>query len=192
MTTQPTSSEPPETGWTVSDYMELEPEDHRHELIRGRLVVTPSPTYEHQSILSELGWQITTHVKEHDLGACVQAPCDVVLSDETVLQPDFIFVASDRLDELRQGHALRGPPDLVVEVLSPETARRDRTEKRELYAEAGVPWMVIVDPDERTAEVFELADDARYTLDDSAGGDETLTIGRFPELDVELADLWLD
>lgn len=191
MTAQP-EPEPPETGWTVSDYMELETEDHRHELVRGRLVVTPSPTYEHQSILSDLAWQITTHVKSNDLGDCVQAPCDVVLSDETVLQPDFLFIASDRVDELREGHALAGAPDLVVEVLSPETARRDRTEKRELYAEAGVPWMVLVDPEERTAEVFELADDGRYSLDTSAGGDDVLTIGRFPELEVELDEIWLD
>jgi len=191
MTARP-EPERPESGWTVADYMELQPEDHRHELLEGEFVATPSPTFEHQSILSELVWQITTHVKENDLGTCLQAPCDVVLSDETVLQPDFLFIASDRVDGLREGHALAGAPDLVVEVLSPETARRDRTEKRELYAAAGVPWMVVADPEERTAEVFELADDGRYSLDTAAGGDERLAIGRFPELEVDLDDVWVD
>jgi len=191
VTTQP-KPDPPETGWTVDDYMQLEPDDHRHELIRGRLIVTPSPTFEHQSILSNLSFEITAHVKEHDLGSCVQAPCDVVLADDTVLQPDFIFVATDHLDDLRDGHALTGAPDLVAEVLSPETARRDRTEKREIYADAGVPWFLIVEPKGRVVEVFQLQNDGNYAVAATAADDDVLSFDLFPDFELDLSDLWFD
>jgi Uma2 family endonuclease len=149
----------PKKGLTVDDYMALEG-DQRHELIRGRLVMTPSPALGHQHTNNQLGRRITNYVAEHDLGLCVQAPADVVLFEDTVLQPDFLFVAKDRLAELYDGHSLTGPPDLVVEVLSPGTIKRDRIEKMDLYGEAGVPWLLLVEPDERFVEVFRLEEDS--------------------------------
>ena len=74
---------------------------------------------------------------------------------------------------------------------SPGTVGRDRTTKRRLYADAGVSWLVNVDPVGRTVEVYELSDDGRYVLAETARDDESFTIGLFPELTIELADVWL-
>lgn len=179
-------------GLTVDDYMAME-KDQRHELIRGQLVMTPSPALGHQHANNQLGRSITNYVAEHDLGLCVQAPADVVLFEDTVLQPDFLFVAKDRLAELYDGHSLTGPPDLVVEVLSPGTIKRDRIEKMDLYGEAGVPWLLLVEPDERFVEVFRLEEDSgKYRRDDRASDDESLTFDLFPDLEIDLSEVWFE
>jgi Uma2 family endonuclease len=182
----------PKKGLTVDDYMALEGEQ-RHELIRGRLLMTPSPALGHQHTTHEIDYALTSHVREFDLGHCFEAPTDVVLFEDTVLQPDFLFVAKDRLADLYDGHSLTGPPDLVVEVLSPGTIKRDRIEKMDLYGEAGVPWLLLVEPDERFVEVFRLEEDSgKYRRDDRASDDETLSFGLFPDLEIDLSDVWFD
>jgi Uma2 family endonuclease len=177
--------------WTVDEYMELDDEQER-EVLRGELVVTPAPNFAHQRSIAEIGSQIRNWVREHDLGEYAYAPVDVVLADDTVVQPDFVYVADERFDELYDGHGLTGAPDLVIEVLSPATVSRDRTTKREIYAEAGVRWLVHVDPEARTVEVFELGDDGRYSLAESACDEENFEIGLFPGLTVELEGVWLE
>ena len=179
-------------GWTVDDYMEMEDEEGAYELLRGELVVNPGPNLSHQEVVAQLGTKLVNHVEAHDLGKCYYGPTDIVLADDTVVQPDIVFVAADRFDELYDGHGLTGGPDLAVEVLSPATASRDRIRKRELYAEAGVAWFVLVDPDDRTVEVFELGDDGRYAVATSGAEDDALTIGRFPEMEIRLGELWLE
>jgi Uma2 family endonuclease len=181
-----------EGNWTVDDYMALD-EEQNHELIRGRLVVTPSPTFRHQHTNHELARLVGNHVDEHDLGYCVEAPADVVLGDDTVLQPDFLFVSEERFPDLYDGHSLTGPPDLVAEVLSPGTVKRDRIEKMDLYGEAGVEWLLFVDPDARFVEVFRLEEASRkYRREDRAADDEVLTLELFPELEVELSRIWFE
>lgn len=181
-----------EGGWTVEDYMALD-EEQRHELIRGRLVVTPSPSFAHQRTNYELGRIIGNHITDEDLGVCVEAPADVVLADDTVLQPDFLFVAKDRFPDLYDGHSLTGAPDLVVEVLSPGTVKRDRIQKMDLYGEGGVEWLLLVDPEARFVEVFRLEDESgKYRRDDRAADDDVLTLDCFPGLDIPLAEVWFE
>ena len=90
----------------------------------------------------------------HDLGKILIAPLDVVLSDEDVLQPDILFVSRGRLGIITDRN-VQGAPDLVVEVLSPGTADRDRTLKRARYLRFGVREYWIVDPQSRTIEVLQ-------------------------------------
>lgn len=178
--------------WTVDDYMALDEEDEQYEVLRGELVVTPAPTVAHQRSLGKIGRQISNHVEAENLGEYLQAPVDVVLADDIVVQPDFLYVTAERFDKVYDGHGLTGPPDLVLEVLSPGTVSRDRTIKRQIYADAGVPWLVHVDPEARTVEVFELTDDGHYLLAESASDEDSVAIGLFPDLTIELADVWLD
>jgi len=176
-------------GWTIAEYMELD-DDTRYELLEGRLLMTPAPNRHHQGFITRLGTEIQQHVWEHELGICYHAPFDVVLADDTVVQPDFTFISADRVDDLLDDHGAVGAPDLVVEVLSEATGARDRGPKREVYAEAGVEWLVHADPAALLVEVFRLNDEGKYVLEETFEGEDRFYVELFPELEVDLAEIW--
>ena len=132
----------PIVKFTYEDYLNA-PEDKRYELLDGELIMTPSPGELHQSVSALLGWKLIQFVAENRLGKVYSAPFDVVLSDLDVVQPDLIFVSNERGHIITPAN-IQGGPDLVVEILSPSTAERDKTFKRALYARHGVNeyWMV--------------------------------------------------
>ena len=105
----------------------------------------------------DLGTLMNLFVKENNLGRVFSAPTDVVLSDTNVVQPDLLFVSNERSHIITEQN-IQGAPDLVVEILSPSTANRDWTTKRELYAAHGVKELWIVDPDARIVWVMLLRD----------------------------------
>lgn len=149
----PTSSEA--TGpYTVADYMALPEDGPQYELLDGRLEMNPSPRSYHQRVLGRLHVALYEQLERTGLGLVLLAPMDVVLDDRNVLQPDLLFVRAERTGIVRD--RVHGPPDLVVEVLSPSTTRRDREVKRRLYARFGVPACWIVDPEARSLEALGL------------------------------------
>ena len=107
------------------------------------------------------------------MGNVLLAPTDVVLSDTDVVQPDILFVSQARR-HIRTRENIQGAPDLVVEILSPTTAERDRTVKSDLYAQHGVQEYWIVDPDARTITVF-LLNGGAFEEVDTYSERETLT-----------------
>ena len=141
---------------TYEDYRNApESERERYELFEGELVMVPSPSFKHQLILGNLVDLLRKFVSENDLGMVLFAPLDVILSDDTVLQPDMLFVAKERASiAVKEG--IRGAPDLVIEILSEATAKRDRTYKKALYARYGVKEYWLADPDTKTIEVLAL------------------------------------
>ena len=126
------------------------------ELVYGVVREPPSPRYGHQSIVTRLTILLGTLVDERGLGRVCVSPMDVVLDEPAalVVQPDIIFVASERLEIIRD--RIWGPPDLVAEVLSPRTAVRDRTIKLEWYRQYGVRECWLVDTRRRWVEVVAL------------------------------------
>ncbi|MDW8186393.1 MAG: Uma2 family endonuclease, partial [Anaerolineae bacterium] len=102
------------------------------------------------------------YVELHDLGVVLPAPFQMKLS-RTGREPDLLFVARPHLDRLHPTH-LEGPADLVVEVLSPESAARDRGEKFYEYQEAGIPEYWLIDPHRQWAEFYRLDPAGRYRL----------------------------
>ena len=145
----------PAIKFTYEDYQHT-PEDQRFELLDGELTMVPAPNLRHQRIGTRLGALLHAFVQERDLGEVFHAPCDVVLSNTDVVQPDLLFVCEERAHLLLGGDNVLGAPDLVVEILSPSTAGRDRTLKRALYAKHGVKEYWLVDPDARTVTVLRL------------------------------------
>lgn len=144
--------------FTYEDYRNLpESETKRYELLEGDLVPLPTPGTYHQRVVGNLMFLLWQFVREHKLGEFLHAPCDVVLSEDSVVQPDILFVSKDR-EGIITLQNVRGAPDLVIEVLSPGTADRDRTIKRGLYAQHGVSECWIVDPNRKTIEVLELGE----------------------------------
>jgi Uma2 family endonuclease len=140
----------------VDEYFELPETLRPMELVYGVVREPPAPRYGHQNVLTHLGALLDRHVREHALGEVCVAPVDVVLDVDAalVVQPDIIFVSSHRLSIVR---------DLVVEVLSPGTARRDRTTKLGWYRDYGVGECWLVDLRLSHLEVVELGGTGRST-----------------------------
>jgi Uma2 family endonuclease len=142
-------------GWTYEKYLELDDET-RYEIIDGELLMTPAPGTRHQDVQRELGVRLASFVMERSAGRMYFAPTDVVLGDEDVVQPDLLFIRAARVAEVVRADAVHGPPDIVVEILSPGSVRRDRYQKLGLYGRMGVPEFWIVDPANRAVEVLTL------------------------------------
>ena len=158
--------------FTYEDYLNT-PEDKRYELLDGELIMVSSPSIPHQRTERELAFQVIGFVKRHDLGEVFFAPTDVILSDTNVVQPDLLFVSHERAHIIAH-NAIHGAPDLVVEILSPSTARRDLTFKRRLYAKHGVKEYWQVNIDDRRVTVLSLGDND-YVVTAIYGSGETLT-----------------
>ena len=149
------STAQPVFKFTYEDYRTAPP-DKRYELVDGDLVMVPAPNLKHQTVQVRLEERLARFVRENSLGMLFFAPCDVVLSDTDVVQPDLLFVSSDRAHLLSSGENVRGAPDLVIEILSPATAGRDRGYKRALYAKHGVAEYWLVDPSAETVRIHRL------------------------------------
>lgn len=160
---------PEKKRYTYEDYLRT-PDDERYELIEGELIMTPSPVPSHQRISRELGFELLKFVKENNLGEVFYAPCDVVLDNENVVQPDILFITKDRLNIIGDKN-IKAAPDLVVEIISENSAYRDLIQKKRLYATFGVKEFWLVIPKEELIEVYTLGEREfelfkRYRKDD--------------------------
>jgi Uma2 family endonuclease len=173
---------------TYDDFLLFPDDGNVHELIDGEHYVTPSPNLRHQLISSHLFLLIGGWLEEHPIGKIFYAPLDVVFSRFDVVEPDLLYVSNERAAELLSGQHVTGAPDLVVEIGSPGTRKRDETIKRRLYERSAVVEYWIVDPDidvirvcrrngERFARAVELSSEA---------GD-VLTTALFPGLEIPLS-----
>jgi Uma2 family endonuclease len=147
--------------WTYSDLKHTPDDGKRYEIFDGELVVTPAPGPPHQITTLELTMRLYRNLAE--VAITLISPVDVLLAPRRVLIPDIVVVRNERR-AIVTGRAVEGPPDLVVEVLSPRGATRDRVRKAPLYAKSGIPEYWIVDPVARTIEVYALGDRG-YCLD---------------------------
>lgn len=134
--------------YTYEDYLKT-PDDERYELIEGDMFMTPSPETDHQRISRELEFKMIRFVKENDLDEVFDAPYDVYLNDEDVVQPDILFVSKERLNIIDEDK-LKWP----LEIISEGTAYRDTIQKKMLYARFGVKGYWLVATKERMAEVY--------------------------------------
>jgi Uma2 family endonuclease len=165
------------------DYDAL-PDQPRCELLFGRLYVTPSPTPWHQMVALFL-WRQLQEIAEVAGGFVSSAPLDVVLADHSVVQPDVIYVSPQRLGVLRQ--RIEGAPDLLIEVLSPSSGRRDRGEKLSLYAQTGIREYWIVDPETRQIE-FLVNEAGRFIVSLPVAG--IYRSQQIPEIHLDIAGFW--
>ncbi len=144
------------TRWTYAEFARLPSEGStRYEVIDGELVVTPAPSRGHQRVSVLLSSLLHGFVTAHDLGEVYHAPFDVLFAEGDYVEPDIVFVRRERLDILSD-RGCEAAPDLIVEIVSPSTAARDRGVKRDRYRLFGVPEYWIVDTDAATMEVWKL------------------------------------
>lgn len=155
--------------------LEAIPDDgHRYELIDGLLIVSPAPRVRHQQALARL-FRILDDARPADL-TVLFAPVDVVLAEDTVIQPDIVAAA----DEAFTAAELQGPPLLAVEVLSPSTRGADLLLKKDRLERAGCPHYWVVDPDAPAVVAWELTDGAYRELARVSGEDRFDALLPFP------------
>ncbi len=163
---------PVQGQWTYEDYLRLPDDGRRYEIIEGVLYVANAPDFAHQHTVLQISRQMANFVVEHRLGHVLVAPFEVHLSETTrPVQPDIIFIKTENLPTTNI-QFFEGVPDVVIEVLSPSSIRKDRSIKFTAYEQAGVSEYWIVNPHFHTVEV--------YTL---SGGEYAL-LGEFMEDDV--------
>ena len=139
------------TRWTAAMVRALPDDGNRYEVVDGELLVTPAPTRPHQRAVGLLYSALDQYVRTLGIGEALTSPADIELDPHGMVQPD-VFV-----EGLVEGRPPRdwnvgAPLLLAVEVLSPSTARADRTVKRRRFQRAGTPEYWIVDLDARVVE----------------------------------------
>ncbi|MEA3345965.1 MAG: Uma2 family endonuclease [Chloroflexota bacterium] len=173
----------PQGQWTEEEYFSLPDTNRLVELSEGELIMPPHPTYSHQVAVGELYTALRSFVHQHGLGTVLLAPLPVRLWPGKIREPDIFFISQEHSDRI--GEQACGPPDLVVEVLSPATWRTDRREKMVEYAQAGIQECWIVDPDECTVEVFVLREGA-YVFLGKWGADQTARSEKLPGFEISV------
>jgi Uma2 family endonuclease len=141
--------------WTFDELVAELPESNLPtELWDGELIKAPAPFVPHQKILARLFKALDAWVEQHRLGETLLAPVDMVLTPHNATQPDLVFISNERLGIVKE--RIMGAADLVVEIISPGSQRRDRIDKRDLYEQHGIREYWIIDPGAKTMEVLDL------------------------------------
>lgn len=187
-------------GWIMNRKSDLKPDagrikeqpevyDHadRYEIIGGiRYDLKPSPTVTHQILLSNLYFCLQKSCQAN--GIIVFAPMDVYLDEDNIVQPDLIFIRNENIGILTN-KCIDGLPDLLVEILSPSTASRDRIKKKALYERFGVKEYWIIDPVHATLDRFALEHN-KLPLIATYGAGDTVTSELFSCISIGMDELF--
>lgn len=164
-------------GYTVDDYYAL-PDEQRVELIDGYFYDMSAPSFMHQDIVFELGFQIREFIRNNK-GKCkaLVSPVDVRLDcdDKTMVQPDVVVLCD--LDKIRKWGIL-GAPDFVLEVISPSTRNKDYAIKAAKYMKAKVREYWIVDPYQKKLIRYNFENDGEVVI---SGLDKPVAVGIFQD-----------
>ena len=170
----------------TEDFMRFPDDGKRHELIDGVHYVSASPRYDHQAISRWLQAPLFEQIERAGLGVVIDAPMDVHLGAHDIVEPDLIVVLRGN-PRVRIKSWLYGPPDLVVEILSPTTSTTDRGVKTARYAHFGVPEYWIVAPAAQTIEQYVL-EGREYVL--AASCRDWISPRILPTVRVDLGPVW--
>jgi len=176
----------PKEKFTYSDYLQW-PEEERWELIDGAAFnMSPAPSTKHQRIALRFGVFFDRLLQGKSCVAFV-APADVVLSENDIVQPD-VFVVCDQ-SKIKEKN-IQGAPDLVIEILSGHTAKKDRWDKKNLYEKYGVREYLIVDPEGLYAERYLLTKERRFDRGQAIDSQETVILKSLEGAKIDLWDIF--
>ncbi|GGK06278.1 hypothetical protein GCM10007063_30970 [Lentibacillus kapialis] len=174
-----------ESNLTYNDYASID-DGNRYELVGGQLeLMSPAPSVTHQMISFEMQKDITKSCESDYV--ILYAPIDVILANDEVRQPDLILIRRDRMDII-SNRGIVGSPDLVVEILSPSTLKRDKIDKLNTYANFGIPEYWIVEPKTGILEQYSLHD-KQYSLINVFQEDEHVTSPDIPCISFTMAEI---
>ena len=175
-----------ERKFSYADYLTW-PDDERWELIDGEAYnMTPAPTTRHQTIVYNVSFTLKSQLLRMSCTPFV-APTDVVFSEKDVVQPDVFVVCDEK--KITEAN-IQGAPDLIIEVISPATALKDKREKKALYERYGVKEYILIDPIGRYAEHFVLQNDGFYGKGEMLGSQEVLLLTSLEKLKISLWEVF--
>ncbi|MFN8577686.1 MAG: Uma2 family endonuclease [Candidatus Sericytochromatia bacterium] len=173
---------------TYKDYYLIE-DGNRYEVINGVLIMLPAPDLWHQKYSRNLEVKMVNHCKNLDLGEIFDAPCDVILETNVVVQPDILFVKKEN-ENILEKRGVFGSPNLIVEILSKSSIKIDRFDKFKLYEKYGVEEYWILDPENKSIEVFLLIN-GKYELNSIASDDNDIIKSNIiKEFEVSIKDIF--
>jgi Uma2 family endonuclease len=192
---RPASSGPTGHGvkLTYDDFLLFPDDGKRHELIDGEHYVTPSPNVKHQRVSMNLVRAMLSYLDAHHVGEIFAAPLDIVLSPHDVVEPDLFYVSHERAARVLTPANARGAPELVIEIASKSTRKRDETIKRRLYEREGVSEYWVVDPELDAIRVYRREGD-RFgrALELTSERGDLLTTPLLPELEIALIRIFAE
>ena len=179
------------TALTWDDLLLIPEGGDRHELIDGEHYVTATPNLSHQLIVGNLYFLIRTYIESHPVGTVLGAPLDVIFTKRDVVEPDLQFVSNARAPEVFTGDWATSAPDLVVEIASKSTRKRDNTLKYGLYEKMNVLEYWTIDPETEVVRVHRRAGKKfGAAIEFSLDHGDVLTTPIFPGLQLRLADIF--
>jgi len=176
---------------TYDDFVHFPDDRKRHELIDGEHYVTPSPNIGHQRILGNLYLLIGNWLEDHPIGIAFLAPLDVVFSHFDVVEPDLLYLSNERAAQVITPIHVRGVPELVVEIASKGTRKRDETIKLRLYERMGVSEYWVIDPASDMVRVYRREGDGLGRPHElSREASDVLTTSLLPGLELPLTRIF--
>jgi len=172
------------TKLTADDLWKMPDDGNRYELLDGEIVVSPAPLTKHQRIVGA-GFMLLVAAERAGYGQVYVAPVDVVLDEHNVVQPDVLFVISERLSIVMEKN-IQGAPDLVIEVLSPSTSSKDLGDKLSTYERFGVRYCWLVSPEAEVIRRFALQG-GTFVEDVPLRSGDQLTCPLFPTVSIDVA-----
>src|SRR5690606_337777 len=142
--------QPPRTLREVYDAL---PEGTLAQLVEGQLVMSPAPTYGHQSLLNKINYLLLQFVEANNTGEVIIAPFDVHIDKEIICKTENRFIKKEQLSHI-QKDGMYDAPLLVIELLAPVTARYDLNQKKVAYERSGVQEYWIVNPDTKAVQGY--------------------------------------
>lgn len=180
------------TGKSYEEYLAAAEEypEMQVEFLDGVMIMTPAPRPIHQIIIENLMLLLGLYIRQKRLGRFIPAPLDVELRPEArLVQPDLVFIAANRIEDLIGEKRIHGAPDMAVEVLSPNTAHTDRHRKLPRYAESGIAELWLIDPDDQAVEIY-LLDGESYRVAGIFLSGDTINVGRFADAQIAVDEIF--
>jgi Uma2 family endonuclease len=171
------------------DFIRADEEDTR-ELVNGQLVEGEVPTKKHEWIVATLIYLLTAWARPRNAGMVLASGYKIRIDDQHGVMPDLVFIKSGRGHLAGEQGMEKGPPDLVVEVISPGSRRHDSIRKLRWYAQIGVPEYWLIDAEEDSLERLVLEPNGHYMIAETFEGDGIFKPESFYRLEIPLHELW--
>lgn len=175
---------------TYDIYAAMPDDGHRYEILDGSMeMMSPGPSTTHQAVSGELEFILKQSCRSEFV--VYDAPLDVILSETNVVQPDILMIHRSRL-HIVTPRGIEGPPDMVAEILSPGSRRKDKVTKLRTYARFGIREYWIVDTESLTMEQYRLDEDGNYALHQLYEGDDLVTSDMLPCVSFKISDIFTE
>jgi Uncharacterized protein conserved in cyanobacteria len=176
-----------ERKYSAQDFERLPEGPPYYQLIEGALIMSPAPSYSHQRTVGKVFLKLSRLLEEKGQGEVLISSIDVYLDEKNVFQPDIVVLLKEGKAKVEE-KGIFGPPDVVVEILSPSTAYYDLIVKKGVYERAGVKEYWILDPNRKTFEIYKNTEEGLKLS--SQAREKGKVLSEILDLEIDLKDIY--